>query len=200
MGYDCQRFTEDISEELLCSICSEVLEEALTTDCEHLFCRQCITEWLSVNRTCPIDRLYITSRNLKAAPRVVRNLLGKLEIRCDFATDGCQTIVALEALDKHVNDCYYNPKKRIACMKGCDKWMTREELKTHNCWQDIRRDMLRQEVVIRDLKRWRNALVFAIVLLLVYITCPALLFSFYLENLFILLPNGDDSGSNGSDK
>ncbi|CAG2119053.1 unnamed protein product [Medioppia subpectinata] len=189
MGYDCSRFTDEISEELLCSICSEVLEEALTTDCEHLFCRQCITEWLSVNRTCPIDRLYITARNLKAAPRVVRNLLGKLDIRCDFAPDGCQTVVALEALEKHVNDCYYNPKKRLCCQKGCDKWMTREELKTHNCWNDIRKDMLRQEREIVDLKRWRNALFFAIALLLLYILCPTLLFSFYFENLFIFESN-----------
>ncbi|CAG2103997.1 unnamed protein product [Medioppia subpectinata] len=178
MGYDCSRFTDVISEELLCSICGHILEEALTTDCEHLFCGQCITEWLSANGTCPIDRLYITAGDLKAAPRVVRNLLAKLHIRCHFAPDGCKTAVALEALEKHVNDCHYNPKKRFCCQKGCDKWMTREEMERHNCWDDNRKDVLRQEREIADLKQWRNVLSFAIALLLLYILCPTLFFSF----------------------
>lgn len=197
MGYDSSRFTAEISEELLCSICSEVLEEAITTDCEHLFCRKCITDWLSVNRTCPIDRLYITGRNIRAAPRVIRNLLGKLEIRCDYVSDGCQAIVALESLQKHVNDCFYNPKKRIVCQKGCEKWMTREEMRGHNCWNDIRRDLLSQQLVIVDLKRQRSLLLIAIALLILYILCPSLLFSFYFENLFIFMSNTDSEESDG---
>ncbi len=72
MGYDVARFTSEISEELICSICSEVLESPLTTECEHLFCRDCINDWLRENRTCPIDRLYIHQRNLKQAPRTIR--------------------------------------------------------------------------------------------------------------------------------
>src|ERR1700761_1119345 len=169
MGYDSSRFTAELSEELLCSICSEVLTDAITTACELLFCRQCIMDWLSVNRTCPIDRLYITGRNIRAAPRVIRNLLGKLDIRCDYVEDGCQTIVSLESLEKHVNDCFYNPKKRLICQKGCEKWMTREELKSHNCWNDIRKDMLTQQQSLLDLKRQRTALIFLIILLIVYI-------------------------------
>ena len=198
MGYDCSRFTAEISEELLCSICSEVLKDAITTDCEHLFCRQCIMDWLSVNRTCPIDRLYITGRNIRAAPRVIRNLLGKLDIHCDYVDDGCQTIVSLESLEKHVNDCFYNPKKRLICQKGCEKWMTREELKSHNCWNDIRKDMLTQQQTVLDLKRQRSALIFVIIFLIVYILCPSVLFSFYFENLFILMPNTNNQDSNDS--
>ena len=196
MGFDSSRFTQEISEELLCSICSEVLKDAITTDCEHLFCRQCIMDWLSVNRTCPIDRLYITGRNIRAAPRVIRNLLGKLDIRCDYNCDGCQTVVPLDGLEKHVNDCFYNPKKRLICQKGCDKWMTREELKSHNCWNDIRKDMVRQQEIIVDLRRQRTALICLLVLLIVYMICPSLLFSFYFENLFVLMSNSNSEDSN----
>lgn len=69
MGFDVTRFVGETSEELICSICSEILEDPLTTECEHLFCRRCIADWLRDNRTCPIDRLYIHQRNLRQAPR-----------------------------------------------------------------------------------------------------------------------------------
>ena len=72
MGYDVARFVGEISEELICSICSEILENPLTTDCEHLFCRECINDWLRDNHTCPIDRLYVHQRTLKPAPRTIR--------------------------------------------------------------------------------------------------------------------------------
>ena len=45
---------------------------------EHMFCRECITEWLNVsNRTCPISRNYLNSDHLKKPFRVMLNLLSK---------------------------------------------------------------------------------------------------------------------------
>jgi E3 ubiquitin-protein ligase NRDP1 len=189
MGYDISRFTGEISEELMCSICSEILRDPLTTECEHLYCRECISDWLKDNRTCPIDRLYIHLRNLRPAPRVIRNLLGKLDIHCDYMSDGCQKIVPLETLDRHVNDCYYNPKKLLKCEMGCEKMMTREELKTHNCWKDIRIDLQTQQQRIVNLVVQRNIFVSIIFLLLIYLFFTSILYYFYFENLFILLNN-----------
>ncbi|XP_054163575.1 E3 ubiquitin-protein ligase NRDP1-like [Oppia nitens] len=188
MGYDCLRFAVEVPEELMCSICNDVLCEPLVTECDHLFCRECITEWLSVNRTCPIDRLYITSRNLRTAPRYVRNQLGRQLLKCDFADDGCQTMVTLDSLYKHVNDCYYNPKKRLICQKGCERWMTREQLQNHNCWRDLRNDMIKQEEVIADLRRWRYGLIGCLIVLMLYILFPTLMVSMCFENLLVLMP------------
>ena len=43
MGYDVARFMGDVDEELLCPICSGVLEDPLQApECEHAFCMGCI--------------------------------------------------------------------------------------------------------------------------------------------------------------
>lgn len=40
MGFDLTRFQGDVDEELICPICSSVLEEPLQViSCEHAFCR-----------------------------------------------------------------------------------------------------------------------------------------------------------------
>ena len=49
MGYDVARFMGEVDEELLCPICSGVLEDPLQApECEHAFCMGCIQgkhEW-----------------------------------------------------------------------------------------------------------------------------------------------------------
>lgn len=114
-------------------------------------------------------------------------MLGKLELHCDYQNDGCQKVVCLESLEKHVMDCYYNPKKMLRCEMGCEKVMTREELRLHNCWNDIRRDMLVQKNLIGNLTKQRNLLMMIIFVLLFYISCPWILSKIYFENLFVAL-------------
>ncbi|KAH0617563.1 hypothetical protein JD844_015951 [Phrynosoma platyrhinos] len=56
MGYDTERFVGYVNEGLLCSICRDVLEEALQAPCEHAFCTSCIHGWLVHHNNCPEDR------------------------------------------------------------------------------------------------------------------------------------------------
>lgn len=78
MGYELTRFQGDVDEELVCPICAGVLEEPLQAAvCEHAFCRACITEWLSRQPTCPVDRNAITTTNLRPVPRILKNLLAR---------------------------------------------------------------------------------------------------------------------------
>lgn len=46
------------AEDSICTICYEDLVEPCRTPCGHIFCRPCISRWLSVssNKTCPCDR------------------------------------------------------------------------------------------------------------------------------------------------
>lgn len=85
MGYELTRFIGEIDEELKCSICTIVLEEPMQTPCEHLFCCECIKGWVAVDRSCPVDRQSLTSDSFKPAARYLRNMLGKLDIQCDFS-------------------------------------------------------------------------------------------------------------------
>jgi E3 ubiquitin-protein ligase NRDP1 len=100
MGYEINRFHGIVDEELICSICSSVLEEPVQVlqtekteikstiiiisnlkkkapDCEHAFCYGCISQWLHQQPTCPVDRQPIYLKDLKPVPRILKNLLSK---------------------------------------------------------------------------------------------------------------------------
>ncbi|NWV57827.1 RNF41 ligase, partial [Daphoenositta chrysoptera] len=120
MGYDVARFQGDVDEDLICPICSGVLEEPVQAPhCEHAFCNACITQWFSQQQTCPVDRSVVTVAHLRPVPRIMRNMLSKLQITCDNAVFGCTAVVRLDNLMAHLNDCEHNPKRPVTCEQGC---------------------------------------------------------------------------------
>ncbi|GLV45679.1 early girl [Carabus blaptoides fortunei] len=139
MGFELNRFQGEVDEELVCTICSGVLEEPLQAPvCEHAFCRACIQEWISRQPTCPVDRQPITSAQLRPVPRILRNLLSRLCISCDNVSYGCQMVLKLDSLAAHVVECEFNPKRPLPCEQGCGLIIPKDELKEHNCVRELR--------------------------------------------------------------
>lgn len=82
MGYELARFVTasasgassaaapvSVDEELVCPICSGVLQEPVhTPQCEHAFCKECIHNWIDRKPSCPIDRSAITVQEVGEAP------------------------------------------------------------------------------------------------------------------------------------
>jgi E3 ubiquitin-protein ligase NRDP1 len=153
MGYDPVRFDCEVDEELKCPICCYVLETPHTSPCEHTYCNDCINEWLSRQSNCPSCRLPLTRADLKPAPRVLRNFLAKLDIKCDFACGGCPAVVKLELLQAHMDSCDFNPNKSVTCEKGCGLEMRRNQVDGHNCLSNLRDLIAKQESQITDLKQ-----------------------------------------------
>ncbi|XP_076350727.1 E3 ubiquitin-protein ligase NRDP1-like isoform X2 [Tachypleus tridentatus] len=130
MGFDLGRFHGEVDEELICSICSGVLEDPLQApQCEHAFCRSCIHEWFLRQQTCPVDRTPVTTAQLKPVPRILRNLLSRLLITCDNSSFGCGAVVKLDRLTAHEAECEYNPKRPVQCQQGCGLVIPKDELK-----------------------------------------------------------------------
>ena len=154
MGYDPSRFSGPVDDELKCPICCCVLQEAVQApECEHTFCQECIQEWLSRQTSCPVDRQPLTRGGLKPAPRVLRNFLAKLDIKCDFAgVNGCPAVVKLENLQSHTDTCDFNPYKPVICEKGCGFVLLRNQVEGHNCLSDLRELISKQETQINELK------------------------------------------------
>lgn len=154
MGYDVGRFRGDVDEELLCPICSGVLEDPLQApQCEHAFCSGCITEWLSRQQTCPVDRQTILSSQLKPVPRILRNLLSRLQINCNNAVHGCSTVVKLDHLSHHLDQCQFNPKRPTECDNGCGLIIPKDEVKDHNCVRELRAIVVSTQAQVADLQQ-----------------------------------------------
>ncbi|CAN7999549.1 unnamed protein product, partial [Ixodes pacificus] len=138
MGYDLCRFQGDVDEELICPVCSGVLEEPLQApQCEHAFCQGCIRQWLSRQQTCPVDRQSITAAQLKPVPRILRNLLARLQMSCDNAQFGCEAIVKLDCLASHREACEHNPRRPMPCEQGCGLVIPKDELKHHELHSEV---------------------------------------------------------------
>lgn len=139
MGYEINRFPEDVDEELLCSICGQVLESPVQVrQCEHCFCGSCVNEWLKHQPVCPVDRSPVSPReDLIQPPRILRNLLGRLKISCINKEFGCTAVVRLDGLQAHHNECQYNPKRPVACEKGCGLVVPLDEVPQHNCVHEL---------------------------------------------------------------
>ncbi|EDO34728.1 predicted protein, partial [Nematostella vectensis] len=165
MGIDIDRFV-DVSPELVCCICTGVLEDPVESPCRHVFCSECISKWLQNNSNCPTCRSQVRAKNLKPVLPLVRNIISKLKIHCDFKTQGCKAIVSLESLRRHATICvmapvtctYANcgkvvPKKDLdkhrricplrttVCIKGCGLEMLASKLHTHNCIKELKKKM-----------------------------------------------------------
>lgn len=174
MGHDWLRFIDECDEEFLCQICTMVLENPVETPCEHFFCNKCIKDWLLIDEFCPIERNPLTAADLKAPSRLLRNLLGKLNIKCDFRkffsikfllpigkhrfyiirfqdNNGCPEIVRLESLQSHRSGCAYNPEAEVTCDKGCKLKMKRREFLEYDCSTHLKKKVNGQEAVIGQL-------------------------------------------------
>ncbi|KAI0989072.1 hypothetical protein GJ496_005613 [Pomphorhynchus laevis] len=139
MGYEIARFVDDIDEELTCLICKGVLENpAQAPDCEHAFCRECISEWLSRQSSCPVDRSFTLISYLQPVPRIIKNLLNKLLIRCENASHGCVDVLRLESLHDHQANCTFNPKRPVTC-ENCNLVVPKDVFPTHNCVKELRK-------------------------------------------------------------
>jgi E3 ubiquitin-protein ligase NRDP1 len=111
-GYEDSRFEKAVDAHFHCSICYNVLKEPMMCrNNEHIFCRDCITEHLTVNsHTCPECNEDLTVETLRKA-RLVSNILSELKIKCDYSNRGCQELIRLEGLDSHVENCGFAPVK-----------------------------------------------------------------------------------------
>ncbi|XP_054161300.1 E3 ubiquitin-protein ligase NRDP1-like [Oppia nitens] len=106
-GYDCDRFV-NLSPadraELTCSICQDIFYcPVIAQCCRQTFCEDCINNWLSTNNTCPYDRKTLTTEALTRPPRVMVNMLGKLQIKCDFRDKGCTDYNIIRGVVKSCN-------------------------------------------------------------------------------------------------
>ncbi|XP_074600280.1 uncharacterized protein LOC141854482 [Brevipalpus obovatus] len=153
MGFDLDRFRAPVSSVVLCTICQNVLDDPVQSyHCKHVYCRKCITPLLTASTSstgedhgvgggggggnsgpqCPKCKKSVHSSDLEV-PKTVKNFLQNLEIKCDFAANGCSCYIKMEDLIRHRDACVFNPENSITCPNNCGAVMKRRETETHCC-------------------------------------------------------------------
>ena len=128
MGYGTTRFAGPVDPNLICGICSSVLEDAVLTTCGHSFCSSCLETWLArpSTATCPECRSVVNPNEAKPILSL-RNLINGFQVECDNTERGCKVLVKLERLRSHLDVCPYHP---VVCA-GCGDTVNRFELAGH---------------------------------------------------------------------
>ena len=131
-GYEEDRFENKVDIKLRCSVCLKVFKDPVQCPNEHYFCRSCVEKNLRQNaKTCPVCQHPLTKQTLARPPRILTELLESLMIRCDYEYRGCQELIKLEFLDRHVRSCGYSPTR--CTNTGCTEVMNRHEKERHEC-------------------------------------------------------------------
>ena len=119
-----------ISRNFLCLICFSVLKDpVLCPRNQHCFCRGCITKHLENSRRCPTCADELTEETLIQPPRMVKDYLDELNIRCVHHDRGCEEIVQLQNLDQHEDSCEFIPA--VCGNQGCGAILNKRDLIHH---------------------------------------------------------------------
>lgn len=169
MGFDIERFLEPVDDELKCGICFGVLEDPLVTTCGHVYCSQCLVQWIAENGTCPLTCEQLAIDDLKKIGPLT-HLVSKLNIRCGYYQRGCQAILKIESLQAHQHKCQYvkdltsggkimehcdssDQSNQVAvCEKGCGLPLLYQEPSGHDCTQALQTNIASLQVKITKLE------------------------------------------------
>ncbi|XP_054640193.1 E3 ubiquitin-protein ligase PDZRN3-B isoform X1 [Dunckerocampus dactyliophorus] len=128
MGFELDRFNGTVDPDFKCNLCNKVLEDPLTTPCGHVFCSGCVVPWVVQQSSCPVKCQQISTKELNHV-LPLKNLILKLEIKCDNHARGCEAVVKLQHLAEHAGMCDYSPAK--CSNKGCNAVLSLRDMDAH---------------------------------------------------------------------
>lgn len=128
MGFDLDRFEGPVDPDFICKLCGKVLEDPLSTPCGHVFCAACVLQWLSKVSSCPVQCQKISTKELNHV-LPLKNLILKLNIKCDHRERGCNQVMKLQHLSEHAETCEFSP---VRCgNEGCDAVLNLKDVASH---------------------------------------------------------------------
>ncbi|KAJ7998575.1 hypothetical protein DPEC_G00206330 [Dallia pectoralis] len=128
MGFELDRFKGAVDPDFKCNLCNKVLEDPLTTPCGHVFCAGCVLPWVTRQSSCPVKCQRVSATELNHV-LPLKNLIQKLDIRCDHHARGCDQVVKLQHLAEHADTCDHSPAK---CRnKGCTEVLSLKDVDAH---------------------------------------------------------------------
>ena len=139
MGYGLNRFVSHVDQNLMCSICAGVLENAVITPCGHSFCDECLHIWLERPNTnsCPSCRSDVSVVDVIPV-LALRGVIDGLVVHCDNDENGCKMVLKLDKLKTHLQVCEFGLVECGACRKS----VKRRELPEHHEECEVIKDLV----------------------------------------------------------
>lgn len=181
--YRNETFLPPPCDQLECGICHCVFYNPMECPCQHMFCEDCITQWLRDHGTCPECRRVTLTSSLTRASRVIRNVILNLRVQCQNRCRGCQEVCSVEHYEVHRKNCPYQLTKcpngncglevmlkdkakhedtecvfYLASCPVCKEYLIRHALLDHNCFRVLKEEVEFAKEQLRKLQAEKNTL------------------------------------------
>lgn len=100
------QFVVKPSDEFICGICYDVLNNPHQCSSGHTFCLSCLRMSLQRRKYCPTCNIALSDTNpIKSLG--FNQLIQKMEVKCSAHISGCYWTGRLESLSQHISSCGY---------------------------------------------------------------------------------------------
>ncbi|GAV74493.1 hypothetical protein CFOL_v3_17973 [Cephalotus follicularis] len=114
MGFDneCILNIQSLAGEYFCPVCRLLVypNEALQSQCTHLYCKSCLTYVVSTTQACPYDGYLVTeadSKPLVESNKALAETIGKITVHCLYHRSGCTWQGPLSECTSHCSGCAF---------------------------------------------------------------------------------------------
>lgn len=162
MGFQLELFVDPVEESLKCDLCCSVFRDPVITSCSHVYCEQCLRDWLKERTDCPNGCKQISLENDITHLLPLQILVERLRTRCANFTQGCEVVTTLADMLAHLEVCDYTKKDGISslaaascsieqvsqpevraqsqvfvCNKGCGLPLLFQDTSEHDCVKSL---------------------------------------------------------------
>lgn len=144
-----------ISSQLICPICTQVLENPVQTADDHLFCEDELLEWLSRSKEglCPVSNKKLDPDAIRKPSRIILNMLAELERYCPNKSEGCQWSGESEHLATHIKDCTFKRKEDMMDeIKRKDEKIASLRVKVESALYQLKRERQKNKDLTTELE------------------------------------------------
>ncbi|KAB2038377.1 hypothetical protein ES319_D03G140900v1 [Gossypium barbadense] len=140
MGFDneCILNIQSLAGEYFCPVCRLLVcpNEALQSQCTHLYCKPCLTYVVSTTRACPYDGYLVTeadSMPLVESNQALAETIGKITVHCLYHRSGCTWQGPLSECTAHCSGCVFG-NSPVVCNR-CGVQIVHRQVQEHaqNC-------------------------------------------------------------------
>uniref|UniRef100_A0A671N1C8 Ring finger protein 151 n=1 Tax=Sinocyclocheilus anshuiensis TaxID=1608454 RepID=A0A671N1C8_9TELE len=139
-SYEVEQFVDTPDDDLICVICRAVLRCPVRLKCNHVFCKECILQWMK-RATFRISNEYL---HISSCPYEWQ--------LCPH--EGCGQQVLRKDAQAHDQSCSH---WRQLCPMGCGTLLVRENQAQHNCYRELQQryvaERRRQRAIAANLRR-----------------------------------------------
>ncbi|KAK6927049.1 hypothetical protein RJ641_008768 [Dillenia turbinata] len=140
MGFDneCILNIQSLAGEYFCPVCRLLVypNEAMQSQCTHLYCKPCLTYVVSTTRACPYDGYLVTdadSKPLLETNTALAETIGKIAVHCLYHKSGCTWQGPLSDCSSHCSVCAFG-NSPVMCNR-CALQIVHRQVQEHaqNC-------------------------------------------------------------------